>query len=135
MDSPSFMMIFRESAPEVYESMSAEDRRFHLDRWNAWCDELASRGALMSGNTLADEGAIISLAGGKRPIDGPFAEAKEMVGGYFLLSADSLEEAAAIGDGCPLLPFGMTVEVRPIAAACHLARSLGWETMRAPTAN
>jgi hypothetical protein len=43
-----------------------------------------------------------------------------------------MDEATAIARECPNLPHGMEVEVRPIAQACHLARSLGWETMRGP---
>ena len=63
---------------------------------------------------------------------GPFAEAKELVGGYFIVTAASLDEATLLAEQCPLLAFGMTVEVRPVAGACHLARSLGWDTMREP---
>lgn len=128
--SPSFMLIFRESTPERYEAMSAAERRRCLDRWNAWCDKLTAEGRLQHGNPLEPEGRIVSRAGGR--VDGPFAEAKEMIGGYFLLSAASLEEAAAIAEQSPNLPYGMTIEVRPIAGGCHLARSLGMRTMREP---
>jgi len=69
---------------------------------------------------------------GVRAIDGPFTEAKEWIGGYMLLEATSLDEATAIAETCPNLPYGMVVEVRPIAQACSLARSLGWTTMRGP---
>lgn len=130
----AYMLIFRESTPEVYEQMTLDERRHHLDRWNAWCDELTEEGRLQSGNPLMPEGRVISSARGKKGIDGPFAEAKELVGGYFLVTAADLEEATAIGERCPLLPFGMTVEVRPVAGGCHLARSLGWDTMRGPSA-
>lgn len=80
-----------------------------------------------------DEGRVVSRAGGVRAVDGPFAEAKEVIGGYFLLTAADLDEATAIAEGSPNLDYGMTVDVRPIAPACHLARSLGWQTMREPT--
>jgi hypothetical protein len=65
-------------------------------------------------------------------VDGPFAEAKELVGGYILVTASSLEEATAIAEQCPRLGEGLTVEVRPVAQACALARSLGMRTMREP---
>ncbi|HEX7117850.1 MAG TPA: YciI family protein [Longimicrobiales bacterium] len=125
-----YLLIFRETAPERYDALSEEQRRQALDRWNAWCDDLVTQGKLRSGNTLAPEGRIVSGAG--RAVDGPFAEAKELIGGYILLRADSLDEATAIAQTCPNLPYGMVVEVRPIAQACHLARSLGWSTMRGP---
>jgi hypothetical protein len=130
------MLVFRESTPERYEAMTTAERRAALERWNAWCDELAAEGRVQAGNTLAPEGRVVSRAGGARAVapavDGPFAEAKELIGGYLLLAAASLDEATAIAEQCPNLQYGMIVEVRPIAAACHLARSLGWETMRGP---
>ena len=52
--------------------------------------------------------------------------------GAYSLHAASLDEATLLAEQCPLLAFGMTVEVRPVAAACHLAVALGWETMREP---
>jgi hypothetical protein len=53
-----------------------------------------------------------------RVVDGPFAEAKEAIGGYFLLSVANLDEATEIAQRCPSLRHGMSVEVRPIAEAC-----------------
>lgn len=140
--SPAYLLVFRETTPECYSEMTYEERRAALERWNAWCEELVTQGRLQAGNTLAPEGRVVSRAGGTqgigtasgRPVDGPFAEAKELIGGYILLSASSLEEAVAIAEGCPNLPYGMEVEVRPVAQACHLARSLGWATMRGAAA-
>jgi len=128
----SYLLIFRETSPERYQVMSTEERRAALDRWNAWCDQLAAAGVLQAGNTLYEEGRLISAASTARGIDGPFSEAKELIGGYFLISARSLDEATEIAQQSPNLPYGMSVEVRPIAPACHLARSLGMSTMREP---
>lgn len=140
--SSAYLLVFRETTPERYEAMSHEERRAALERWNAWCDKLLAEGRLQAGNTLAPEGRVVSRAGGTREVaggaaravDGPFTEAKELIGGYILLTAASLDEAVEIAEGCPNLPYGMEVEVRPVAQACHLARSLGWETMRGPAA-
>lgn len=128
----AYMMIFRESTPEVYQAMSAEQRREALRRWNGWCDELAARGGLRHGNPLLPEGRVVSGASGTRPMDGPFAEAKELIGGYLLLVAGSLEEVEAMARQCPSLPYGLTIEIRPVASGCHLARSLGLSGMREP---
>lgn len=128
--SPAYLLIFRESTPERYEAMSVDERREALRRWNAWCDKLAAQGKLLSGNPLLPEGRVISRARPGGGVDGPFAEAKEMIGGYFLLSAASLDEATAIAEQSPNLPYGMTIEVRPVAGGCHLARSLGLRGMR-----
>ena len=48
--------------------------------------------------------------------DGPFAESKEAIAGFFLIQAEALEQAVEIAKGCPGLEFGQTVEVRAIAA-------------------
>ena len=61
---------------------------------------------------------------GRSVNDGPFAETKEAIGGYLLLTADSLEEATAIAKGMPGLDYGTRVEVRPIATECPLTAHL-----------
>lgn len=129
-----YLLIFRESSPERYLVMSEAERRVALQQWNEWCATLAAQGTLQEGNPLENVGRVVS--GARRPalLDGPFAEAKELIGGYFLITAASLDEATAIAEGCPNLEHGMTIEVRPVAGACHLARSLGWSTMQGPTA-
>jgi hypothetical protein len=59
--------------------------------------------------------------------DGPFAESKEAIGGYFLLDVASFDDAVAIARECPGLPYGVQVEVRPVAAECPLASELKHE--------
>ena len=131
-EAPQFMLIFRESTPERYAVMTVDERRQALRDWNAWCDQLAAQGKLRSGNPLHPVARVVSAKREQRVLDGPFAEAKELVGGYFLLAADDLDEAIAIAEQSPNLKFGMTVEVRQIAGGCHLARSLGLTGMREP---
>jgi hypothetical protein len=128
--SSSYMLIFRESTPERYAAMSADERRERLRDWNAWCDRLAAQGTLLSGHPLEDAGRVVSVGRGKGAMDGPFAEAKELIGGFFIVSAGSLDEAESIARQSPNLPYGMTVVVRPVALGCHLARSLGMTSMR-----
>jgi hypothetical protein len=130
--SSSFLLIFRESTPEVYAAMSREERRLALANWNAWCDKLAAQGKLEDGHPLLPEGRVVSRPSSGGRLDGPFAESKEMIGGYFFIKAESMDEAAAIAGESPNLQYGMTVEVRPIAGGCHLARSLGLKGMREP---
>ena len=126
--STAYMLIFRESSPETYEAMSTEQRRQALQEWNDWCDSLAPQ----HGHPLESGGRTVSAARGGRALDGPFAEAKELIGGYVLVTAADLDEATAMAERCPSLQYGLTIEIRPVAGACHLARSLGWETMREP---
>ena len=124
-----FMLIFRDAQPENYAAMSADQRRQLLENWNAWYDGLVQQGKARSGNPLEPSGRVVS---GERLVDGPYAEAKEAIAGYFLLEVAGLEEATEIAQRCPNLPYGMIVEVRPVATGCHLAKSLGFDSMRAP---
>ncbi|HWD20663.1 MAG TPA: YciI family protein, partial [Verrucomicrobiae bacterium] len=64
------------------------------------------------------EGKLVSGKGGRVVADGPFAESKEAIGGYFLLQVKSLDEAVAIAQDCPGLAHGVKVEVRPVASVC-----------------
>jgi hypothetical protein len=126
-----FMLIFRDSTPGAYGALSAQQRQQLLTEWNAWYDNLVAQGKALHGHPLEPAGRVISGTRGERIVDGPFAEAKEAVAGYFFLSVADLEEATEIAQRCPNLQHGMLVEVRPIAHACDLAKSLGQQTMRA----
>ena len=69
------------------------------------------------------------MSGKNRAVsDGPFAEAKETIGGYFLLKVATMDEAVAIAKQCPGLPYGIRVEVRPVAAECPMAAELRAES-------
>jgi hypothetical protein len=89
----------------------------------AWFRRLTEEGKAIAGNPLEREGKIVS---GKNRVvsDGPFAESKEAIGGYFLLDVASFDDAIAIAQECPGLPYGVKVEVRPVAAECPVASEL-----------
>ncbi len=88
----------------------------------AWFNRLKDQGTVTAGNPLEHEGKIVSGRNGRVVSDGPFAESKETIGGYFLLKLDTLDEAVAIAQQCPGLPITASAsEVRPVAEACaHL---------------
>ena len=119
MESKSpYLLIFRDSSSEVYKTMSPEQRQKLLEQWNAWYDGLAAEGKVEHGHPLDPQGRVVSGAKGERVTDGPFAEATEGIGGYFLLTVRDMDEATAIARRCPSLEYGMMVEVRPVAEAC-----------------
>jgi hypothetical protein len=130
----AFLLLVRETRPDAYEAMSPAETQAALDRWNAWVDRMTRTGKLVAANPLEARVRMVSGARGERVVDGPFVEAKELVGGFFLLTDTTLEEATALAKECPNLPHGMTVEIRGVAGACHLARSIGRDTMRGPAA-
>src|ERR1044071_9927396 len=112
-----YMLIFR--GTDWYKGLSPEQMQQVADKWMAWFNDLKNDGTAVAGNPLEPEGKIVS---GKNRIvsDGPFAESKETIGGYFLLKVNTLDEAGAIAQQAPGLPFGAKVEVRPVAAECPL---------------
>jgi hypothetical protein len=114
-----FMLIFR--GTDWYKGLSPEEMQNVADHWMAWFKRLTEEGKAIAGNPLEQEGKIVSGKNGRAVSDGPFAESKETIGGYFLLKVNSLDEAVAIAQECPGLAYGIRVEVRPIAAECPVA--------------
>ena len=118
-----FILFFRNSGPETHAHLSADERQQLMTRWNAWYDHLAADGKAIAGTPLELETRIISGARGERVVDGPFAETKEAIGGYVMLMVNDLEEATAIAQDHPGLPYGLQIEVRRLADSCHLGVS------------
>lgn len=110
------MLLFRNAGADTHAHLSPAQRAKLAQQWNDWYDGLARQGKVEHGRPLALEGRVVSGAAGERVTDGPYAETKEVVGGYFFLNVADLDEATAIAKRCPGLPLGLTVEVRPVAA-------------------
>jgi hypothetical protein len=115
-----YMLFFRNSGPETHQHLSPDQRQKLVVRWNAWYDELAAQGKALEGQPLELETRVVSGTGGARVVDGPFAEAKEAVGGYVKLMVSGLEEATEIAQRHPGLAYGLIIEVRSMTANCHL---------------
>ncbi|HVY69232.1 MAG TPA: YciI family protein [Verrucomicrobiae bacterium] len=89
-----------------------------MSKLSAWFEQLASQGKVKGGQALASEGSILSRKNAMVLSDGPFVETKETIGGYLLVTADSLAEAVALAKTNPSLEYGTQVEVRPVIAEC-----------------
>jgi hypothetical protein len=116
---PQYMLLFRGN--DWHKGLSPEEMQNVADQWMAWFKRLTDQGRALAGQPLKGEGRIISGKNGRVVADGPFAESKEAIGGYFLLQVNSLEEAIAIAKDCPGLAYGVKVEVRPVAEECPMA--------------
>src|ERR1051325_8665650 len=113
-----YMLIFR--GTDWHKGLSPEQMQQIADQWMAWFNRLKAEGTALSGNPLDPEGKIVS--GKSRVVsDGPFAESKEAIGGYFLLKVNTLDDAVAIAKECPGLAYGIRVEARPVAGECPAA--------------
>ncbi len=114
-----YMLIFR--GTDWAKGLSPEEMQQVANQWMAWFKRLMEQGKALAGSPLEREGKIVSGKQGRIVADGPFAESKEAIGGYFLLRVDTLDEAVAIAKECPGLPYGAQVEVRQVAEQCPLS--------------
>ena len=107
-----FMFVFRGGdTPELMRS--PELMQQSMMKWKTWIDEIAANGKYVAGQPLQPQGKVV--AGKQKKItDGPFAEGKEIVGGYFLIKADNLEDAVEMSKGCPGFENDGSVEIREI---------------------
>lgn len=96
-----------------------------IDDFYVWYESLLAQGRIKPGQRLGREGRVVTR---DAILDGPFAEAKEVVGGYWFIVAADLAEAAAIAAGNPCLACGLQVEVRPVDPERATASMLTNET-------
>lgn len=110
-----YMLLFRNQSnvEELYANMSPEEMEAELGKWNTWIGGIAAQGKFEGSEALQPTGKIVT--GSKRVVsDGPYVESKELVSGYLVLKADSMEEAIELSQGCPIYDLEGIVEVRQI---------------------
>lgn len=97
-------------------TISPDEMQRVIAKYQAWSAKMAEAGRLAGGEKLRDEGGKhLKGTGGKLVVrDGPFAEAKEVVGGYFVIEARDYAEAVRLCEDCPHLELGGRIEVREI---------------------
>jgi hypothetical protein len=118
-----YMLLFRGTNWD--KDLSPEQLQKVVSDWYAWFDRLTQEGKAIGGHPLQNEGKIVSGRKGRTVADGPFAESKEAIGGYFYLQVADENEAIQIAQQCPGLEYGAVVEVRPVADMCAVrARAL-----------
>ena len=110
-----YMLLFRGAHWD--KDLSPEEIQKIMGQWNAWFERLTLQGKVKSAHPLEREDKLVS-GKGRTIADGPFAESKEAIGGYFLLELDDFNEALEIAKECPALKHGVSVEVRPIVDQC-----------------
>ena len=93
---------------------SPEQGQKHMEQWLAWFKELGASGHLKDpGHPLEGAGKVVR-GKSKQVTDGPYAEAKDVVGGYIIVDTPDLARAVELSKGCPILEVGGSVEVRPV---------------------
>lgn len=86
-----------------------------IDAFYVWYEQGLAQGRLKPGSRLEPGSRIVAKGG--LITDGPFAETKEWVGGFWFIVAETLEQAATIAAENPCLQFGLTMEIRPLDGA------------------
>ena len=107
-----FLFVFRNDY-KVLDQRSPEEMEASMKKLMDWMGNFAAQNKLIDrGNRLHSAGKVVNP--GNVITDGPYADIKELIGGYTLVKATSLEEATEMAKNCPILEVGGTVEVREI---------------------
>ena len=106
-----FMMIFRMADMGDYDP-TPEEMQESIKHWQDWIGGIAAQGKFVSTNQLGFTGKTLKPGG--ILTDGPYAEVKEIVGGYIIVKADDIDDAVKLAEGCPMFFIGGHVEIREI---------------------
>jgi hypothetical protein len=99
-----FMLILN-SGPSPWKDLSPEEIQRKVERYQAWGERMRASGRHVAGEKLAEDGGkLVNLRNGRLTVvDGPYSEAKEIVGGFLVLRAESDEEVVDLLRDCPML--------------------------------
>jgi hypothetical protein len=107
-----FLFVYR-GGGDADSNLTPEEMQQQMQKWQTWIGEGMQKGWLVDmGDALTPEGRVVRPK--KVVTDGPFVESKEIVGGYSIVQADTIDAAAEFAKGCPGLLYGGTVEVRAL---------------------
>ena len=107
-----FLLVYRADY-KTMPKVSPEAMQASTQKWMNWISGIAAQGKLANrGNRLVSSGKVLKSGG--IISDGPYTEIKESILGYSIVKAISLEEAAELANGCPVLLTGGNVEIREI---------------------
>jgi hypothetical protein len=109
----AFMLLFRGAAPR---NDSPEQLQQQMKKWMDWFDGLTRAGAYKGQGAPLEQGGKVVRGARKAVSDGPYAEAKDLVGGYAIVEAANVEAAVELARGCPIFEREGAVEVRPVRA-------------------
>ena len=111
---PDFILLLHDSGAEGTPA-AADDYAAMIQEYMAWTDKIRNSGHHKQGEKLTDDaGKVLRGAGPVTVTDGPFAESKEIVGGFYIISAKDYDEACKVAQGSPHLKFSGSIEVRQI---------------------
>lgn len=110
-----YMLLLHESTTGMAD-LSADAIEQIIADYVAWSNKLGEAGRLAGGEKLREDGGRFLEGSGDdlRVTDGPFAESKEIIGGYFTILADDYDDAVSLASDCPHLTYGGRIELREV---------------------
>jgi hypothetical protein len=112
-----YMLLFHQPADELERSPDDPASADYWESWRAYMSAIYDAGVVTGGNVLHPPATATTVrvrAGQREVLDGPFAETKEMLGGYLIIEVPSIDEALTWAARSPSSSTGST-EVRPVA--------------------
>lgn len=107
-----FLMIFRNEFKPDFKP-TAEQIQASIKQWQDWIGGIAAQGKFVGTNRLSSADAKV-MKPNNVITDGPYAELKEIVGGYLIVNAENVDQALKLAEGCPIFGSGGNVEVREV---------------------
>jgi hypothetical protein len=110
------MLLFRDQGVDWSQYADDERGKALYQRFVDWAKDLDRRGKLVGVDSLERGGNTVRRKGASIVVDGPYAEGREAVLGYFIVAADSFDDAVALARECPHTDIGGAVELRKVGA-------------------
>jgi hypothetical protein len=112
---PKYMLLLHDN-PAAFANVSPEEMQKVVEKYIAWGKKLREAGVWKASDKLTNEpGKVMRRKDSQvRVTDGPYSESKELLGGYYMIEADTYDKAVELARDCPQLEFGGTIEVRQV---------------------
>ena len=104
-------MVALHGKPSEWNKFPKEKQEQLIQKYMAWVEKLSTEGRFKSGSELHPQHRDLKSVNGQISVDGPFPETKEILTGFFIIKAESLDEAVEVSKGCPALTHGDWVQV------------------------
>ncbi len=109
-----FMLMIRDEGVDFSKMPKAQAEGI-IGLYMEWSKKLRKDGRHKVGEKLKDEGGkSLKVKNGKIVVDGPYADSKEVIGGFYIVKAESYDEAVEVAKGCPALSYGGSIEIREV---------------------
>ncbi len=115
-----YLLLFRGGFERIVDE-PPDEFAANMEQWKKWLTDLGKAGKVVAAQPLLPSGKHV-VGKARTVVDGPFAEGKEILGGYLICRAETYDEAVEIANGCPVLDTGGIVEIREVATMEDMPR-------------